>query len=80
MKATHRHGGYLTMRFESNSASEQILVKLYAKRRLYRPDAMRYLTPQDLVGMAQRGEAFRVMDAVSGDDVTLPFRPIIVEH
>ena len=72
--------GDVTMRFESNHAGEQVLVKLYAKRRLYRPDVMRYLTPQDLVGMAQRGEAFRVTDAVTGDDVTPLFRPIIVEH
>ena len=68
------------MRFKSNHTSEQVLVKLYAKRRLYRPDAMRYLKSHDLVGIAQRGEAFRVIDAVSGDDVTLSYRPIIVEH
>ena len=68
------------MRFKSSPTSEQVFVKLSAKRRLYRPDAMRYLTSHDLVGMAQRGEVFRVIDAVSGDDVTLSFRPIIVEH
>jgi polyhydroxyalkanoate synthesis regulator protein len=68
------------MRFESHHAGEQVLVKLYATRRLYRPDVMRYVTPRDLGGMARRGEAFRVTDAVTGDDVTPSFHPIIVEH
>jgi polyhydroxyalkanoate synthesis regulator protein len=57
-----------------------ILIKKYPNRRLYRPDLSRYLTREELIAMAQDGEQFVIVDASTGEDVTVSFRPIMVEH
>ena len=61
-------------------SNQMVLVKRYAERRLYRGDISSYLTREDLIAMAKRGEPFVVVDARTGADVTLSFRPIMVEH
>ena len=55
-------------------------VKRYAGRRLYRPATSAYLTREDLMTMATRGEDFVVIDSDTQEDVTPTYRPIIVEH
>jgi polyhydroxyalkanoate synthesis regulator protein len=59
--------------------NQPVLVNRYARRRLYRPDNMTYLTREDLMAMARRGERFAVVDASTGKDVTASFHPIMVE-
>jgi polyhydroxyalkanoate synthesis regulator protein len=58
--------------------SRPVLVKRYARRRLYRPDIMTYLTREDLIAMATRGKRFVVVDAETGEDVTASLHPIMV--
>ncbi len=58
---------------------EPALIKRYAGQRLYRPATSTYLTRGDLMTMAKNGERFVVIDAETDDDVTLSYRPIIVE-
>jgi polyhydroxyalkanoate synthesis regulator protein len=61
-------------------SNQMVLVKRYAERRLYRGDISSYLTREDLIAMAKRGEPFVVVDARTGADVTSSFLPIMVEH
>ena len=46
------------------------LVKRYDRRRLYRPDAGRYLTLDDLAAMVEDDEPFTVREAATGEDIT----------
>jgi polyhydroxyalkanoate synthesis repressor PhaR len=48
---------------------EPILVKRYATRRLYDTVAARYVTLDDLRQWKERGVAFEVRDAETGDDI-----------
>jgi polyhydroxyalkanoate synthesis regulator protein len=57
-----------------------VRVKLYPHGRLYCPDRAHYLTRSDIVVMTRRGEAFMVIDANTGEDVTFSFHPITVGH
>jgi polyhydroxyalkanoate synthesis repressor PhaR len=50
--------------------SGPILVKRYDRRRLYRPDAGRYLTLDDLAAMVEDDEPFAVREAATGEDIT----------
>ena len=61
-------------------AQHPVVVKRYAGSRLYHPDRGVYLTREDLISMALRGEPFCVVDASTREDVTSSFRPIIVEN
>ena len=63
-----------------HTSDQPVLVKRYAEQRLYRGGISRYLTREDLIAMAKRGEPFVVVDAKTGADVTASFRPIIVER
>jgi polyhydroxyalkanoate synthesis regulator protein len=47
-----------------------VLVKRYAKDRLYDPAAGRYLTIADLRKWAARAVSFTVFDAETGEDIT----------
>jgi polyhydroxyalkanoate synthesis repressor PhaR len=47
-----------------------ILVKRYARSRLYDTVAMRYVTVEDLRLWVAQGVPFAVRDAESGDDIT----------
>jgi polyhydroxyalkanoate synthesis repressor PhaR len=49
---------------------DPVLVKKYPNRRLYRPDARRYLTLDDLAAMVEDDEPFTVLEAATGEDIT----------
>jgi polyhydroxyalkanoate synthesis regulator protein len=57
-----------------------VLIRRYAGQRLYRTATGTYLTRADLMTMALGGVPFAVVDAVTGDDLTDQYHPIIVEH
>jgi polyhydroxyalkanoate synthesis repressor PhaR len=50
--------------------SGPVLIKRYDNRRLYRPDAGRYLTLDDITAMVEDDEPFTVREAATGDDIT----------
>jgi len=50
--------------------SAPVLIKRYDSRRLYQPDAGRYLTLDDLALMVEDDEAFTVREAATGEDIT----------
>jgi len=58
-----------------------ILIKKYENRRLYDTTNSRYVNLEDVAGLLQRGNEVRVVDAVSGEDITrLILTQIIVEN
>jgi len=59
---------------------QPVIVKRYAGQHVYRPATGTYLTRGDLMTMAKSRESFVVIDARTGDDVTLSYHPIIVEY
>jgi hypothetical protein len=60
----------LMKEFGSKKPTETILVKRYARSRLYDTAALRYVTVDDLRGWRARGTRFIVLDAETGDDIT----------
>jgi polyhydroxyalkanoate synthesis regulator protein len=52
------------------SASDPITVKLYANRRLYRPESGAYVLVEDLISLVRNGFDIVVRDAVTGTDIT----------
>ena len=50
--------------------SEPVPIKRYANRRLYQPDACRYVTLDDLATMVEDDTAFTVREAATGEDIT----------
>lgn len=55
---------------DSNSSSDQIVIKKYANRRLYNTDSSSYVTLEDLAEMVKADKDFVVQDAKSGTDIT----------
>ena len=55
---------------EKQDANEAIIIKKYANRRLYNTAISVYITLEDVRAMGKEGEAFVVVDAKSGDDLT----------
>ncbi len=51
------------------SASEPITVKLYANRRLYRPESGAYVLVEDLISLVRNGFDIVVHDATTGADI-----------
>jgi polyhydroxyalkanoate synthesis repressor PhaR len=49
---------------------EPILIKRYANRKLYDQSRSRYVTLEELEEAIRQGRAIRVVDAVSGEDLT----------
>ena len=49
---------------------QPVVIKVYGNRRLYRPDAGAYVTLDDLAAMVEDDEAFAVIAADSGTDIT----------
>ena len=47
-----------------------IVIRRYARARLYHPAAGRYVSMDELRDWAARAMAFRVVDAETGEDVT----------
>jgi polyhydroxyalkanoate synthesis repressor PhaR len=57
-----------------------VIVKKYANRRLYDGEESRYVTLEELAAKVKRGAEVRVVDAVSGEDLTqATFAQIILE-
>lgn len=54
----------------SNGATDAVVIKKYANRRLYNTATSSYVTLDFLADMVKNGEDFVVYDAKSGDDIT----------
>lgn len=54
----------------SKTASEPIIIKKYANRRLYNTAKSSYVTLEDLSQMVRAGDDFQVFDAKSGEEIT----------
>jgi polyhydroxyalkanoate synthesis repressor PhaR len=52
------------------ASDEPILIKRYANRKLYDQGRSRYVTLEELEEFIRQGRAIRVVDAVSGEDLT----------
>jgi polyhydroxyalkanoate synthesis repressor PhaR len=60
--------------------NEPVLIKRYANRKLYDQSQSRYVTLEELAELIRQGRQIRVVDAVSGDDLTsLTLAQIILE-
>ena len=60
--------------------SKSILIKKYENRRLYDTVNSRYVNLEDVAKLLQQGDSVRVVDALSGEDITrLVLTQIIVE-
>lgn len=61
-------------------AKPSVIVKKYANRRLYDGEESRYVTLDELAAKVKRGADVRVLDAVTGEDLTqATFAQIILE-
>lgn len=59
---------------------EPVLIKRYANRKLYDQSRSRYVTLEELEELIREGREIRVVDAVSGEDLTaLTLTQIILE-
>ena len=52
------------------SAGDPITVKLYANRRLYRPESGAHVLLEDLISLVRNGFDIVVHDATTGADIT----------
>ncbi|HEV8309710.1 MAG TPA: polyhydroxyalkanoate synthesis regulator DNA-binding domain-containing protein [Methylomirabilota bacterium] len=60
---------------------EPVLIKRYANRKLYDQSRSRYVTLEELEELIRQGHEIRVVDAVSGEDLTtLTLAQIILEN
>ena len=60
---------------------EPVLIKRYANRKLYDQSQSRYVTLEELAQLIRDGRQIRVVDAVSGDDLTsLTLAQIILDN
>ena len=50
--------------------AEPVLIKRYANRKLYDQGRSRYVTLEELAELIRQGREIRVVDAVSGEDLT----------
>jgi polyhydroxyalkanoate synthesis repressor PhaR len=55
---------------EAARASDPIIIKKYANRRLYNTESSSYITLDDLSRMTREGVDFTVLDAKTGKDIT----------
>jgi polyhydroxyalkanoate synthesis repressor PhaR len=55
---------------EAAPASQPVIVKKYANRRLYNTESSSYITLDNLADMVRAGRDFVVYDARTGDDIT----------
>lgn len=53
-----------------NGATDRVVIKKYANRRLYNTARSTYVTLEDLAGMVRAGDDFAVFDAKTGEDIT----------
>ena len=62
-------------------ASEPLLIKRYASRRLYNTETSDYVTLEDIAGFIRAGREVKIVDLKSGDDLTRQYLlQIIAEH
>lgn len=60
---------------------EPVLIKRYANRKLYDQSRSRYVTLEELEELIRQGREIRVVDAVSGEDLTtLTLAQILLEN
>jgi polyhydroxyalkanoate synthesis repressor PhaR len=60
---------------------EPVVIKRYANRKLYDQSQSRYVTLEELAAAIRQGRQIRVVDAVTGDDLTsLTLAQIILEN
>ncbi|USI74022.1 polyhydroxyalkanoate synthesis repressor PhaR [Sphingomonas morindae] len=55
---------------KAGSASDVVIIKKYANRRLYNTETSSYITLDHLAAMTREGREFKVLDARSDDDIT----------
>lgn len=55
---------------KSASASDVVVIKKYANRRLYNTETSSYITLDHLAAMTREGREFKVLDARSDEDIT----------
>jgi polyhydroxyalkanoate synthesis repressor PhaR len=55
---------------KSASASDVVIIKKYANRRLYNTETSSYITLDHLAAMTREGRDFKVLDARSDEDIT----------
>ncbi|WBO21003.1 polyhydroxyalkanoate synthesis repressor PhaR [Sphingomonas abietis] len=55
---------------KSTSASDTVIIKKYANRRLYNTETSSYITLDHLAAMTREGRDFKVLDARSEEDIT----------
>ena len=58
------------MATRTKRAGEERLIKKYPNRRLYDTQTSTYVTLVDIKGLVMAGEAFKVVDAKTEDDLT----------
>jgi len=64
-----------------DAASEPLLIKRYASRRLYNTETSDYVTLEDIARFIREGRAVRIVDLKSGDDLTKQYLlQIIADH
>ena len=51
-------------------ATEPVIIKKYANRRLYNTETSTYITQADLAGIIRGGQNVEVVDAKTGEDLT----------
>ena len=60
---------------------EKLLIKRYARRRLYNTETSDYVTLDDIAGFIRAGRDVQIVDLKSGDDLTRQYLlQIIAEH
>lgn len=63
------------------TASQPLLIKRYASRRLYNTETSDYVTLEDIAGFIRDGREVQIVDLKSGDDLTRQYLlQIIAEH
>ena len=63
------------------NASDTLLIKRYASRRLYNTETSDYVTLEDISGFIRDGRDVQIVDLKSGDDLTRQYLlQIIAEH
>lgn len=62
-----RHNGAMP---DERQDARPLLIKRYAKRRLYNTATSTYVSLDDLVAMVLSGERFKVVESETGDDIT----------
>lgn len=62
-------------------ASDALLIKRYASRRLYNTETSDYVTLEDIAGFIRDGREVKIVDLKSGDDLTRQYLlQIVAEH